>query len=113
MSDQNNFPIYLVLLLSKSCSFCRELLKNYVEEIFSLNIVTIYKEDDSEKFLHFMEQAKPVIHENFPNLNQFDTITPLLLIVNGDTHKVISTVLGYSSIETVIKKLFHEGKLNN
>lgn len=106
----NNFPVKLVLLLSKSCGFCVELLKRNIENLLALDVYLLYKEDRPVEFTNYMVKAKAIIDLQHPELKQHESITPLMLITNKENESIVNVVLGFTSIESVVNQLMNNSE---
>jgi len=108
--EKNNFPVRLVLLLSKSCGFCVELLKRNIESLLTLDAYLLYKEDRPVEFTNYMARAKTIIDLQHPELKQHESITPLMLIINKENDSIVSVILGFTSIENVVNQLINKSE---
>lgn len=104
-NETSNFPVKLVLLLSKTCGFCVELLKRNIENLLALNAYLLYKEDRPVEFNTYMTKTKAIINLQYPELKQHDSITPVLLIINANDDSILNVVLGFTSIESLVSQL--------
>lgn len=104
-NETSNFPVKLVLLLSKTCGFCVELLKRNIENLLALNAYLLYKEDRPVEFNTYMTKTKAIIDLQYPELKQHDSITPVLLIINANDDSILNVVLGFTSIESLVSQL--------
>lgn len=104
-NTQTNFPVKLILLISKSCGFCKELMKRNIETLMELDVYILSKEDRPVEFTTYMQKAKSIIDLQHPELKDHDSITPILLITNRETGSLISVVLGFTSIESLLSQL--------
>ncbi|MEM3368531.1 MAG: hypothetical protein QXP88_00330 [Thermoproteota archaeon] len=106
----NNFPVKLILLVSKSCGFCRELMKRNIETLMELDVYILYKEDRPVEFTTYMQKAKSIIDLQHPELKEHDSITPILLIMNKENDSLLSVVLGFTSIESLLSQLISKNE---
>ncbi len=87
-----------VLLLSKSCGHCKNLLNKHLNKILSSNVKMLFVEDDESNFMEYMNLAKPKIEEVFPEIKNHQYVTPLLLFVNKDKN-LVYYLLGFVQID--------------
>jgi len=93
-----------VLLLSKSCGHCKNLLNKHLNKILSSNVKMLFVEDDESKFMEYMNLAKPKIEEIFPEIKNHQYVTPLLLFIGNDK-SLVHYLLGFTQIDSYFDSL--------
>jgi hypothetical protein len=93
-----------VLLLSKSCGHCKNVLNKHLDKILSSNVKMLFVEDDETKFMEYMNLAKPKIEEVFPEIKNHQYVTPLLLFVDNDKN-LVHYLLGFTQIDSYFDSL--------
>ena len=93
-----------VLLLSKSCGHCRNILNKHLNKILSSNVKMLFVEDDESRFMEYMNLAKPKIEEMFPEIRNHQYVTPLLLFVDKNKN-LVKYILGFTQIDSFFESL--------
>jgi len=88
-----------ILLLSKSCGHCKNVLNKHLDKILSSNVKMLFVEDDESKFMEYMNLAKPKVEEIFPEIKNHQYVTPLLLFVDNDKN-LVHYLLGFTQIDS-------------
>ncbi len=87
-----------VLLLSKSCGHCKNILNKHLNKILESNVKMLFVEDDESRFMEYMNLAKPKIEEVFPEIKNHQYVTPLLLFIDNDKN-LVKYLLGFTQID--------------
>ena len=93
-----------VLLLSKSCGHCKNILNKHLNKILASNVKMLFVEDDESKFMEYMNLAKPKVEEIFPEIRNHQYVTPMLLFVNNDNN-LEYYLLGFTKIDEYFELL--------
>jgi len=87
-----------VLLLSKSCGHCKNILNKHLNKILSANVKMLFVEDDESNFMEYMNLAKPKVEKVFPEIKNHQYVTPLLVFVDKDKN-LVHYLLGFTQID--------------
>jgi hypothetical protein len=87
-----------ILLLSKSCGHCKNILNKHLNKILASNVKMLFVEDDESKFMKYMNLAKPKVEEIFPEIKNHQYVTPLLLFVDNNEN-LVHYLLGFTQID--------------
>jgi hypothetical protein len=93
-----------VLLLSKSCGHCKNVLNKHINKILSSNVKMLFIEDDESSFMEYMNLVKPKIEEVFPEIKNHQYVTPVLLFVDNEKN-VVHYLLGFTQIDSYFDSL--------
>jgi len=93
-----------VLLLSKSCGYCKNILNKHLNKILSANVKMLFVEDDEDNFMKYMNLAKPKVEEVFPEIRNHQYVTPLLLFVDKNKN-LVKYLLGFTQIDSFFESL--------
>jgi hypothetical protein len=93
-----------ILLLSKSCVHCKNILNKHLDKILSSNVKMLFVEDDESKFMEYMDLAKPKIEEVFPEIKNHQYVTPLLLFIDKNNN-LVKYLLGFTQIDLFFESL--------
>jgi hypothetical protein len=93
-----------VLLLSKSCGHCKNVLNKHINKILSSNVKMIFVEDDESNFMEYMNLAKPKIEEIFPEVKNHKYVTPLLLFVDNEK-RLVHYLIGFTQIDSYFESI--------
>jgi hypothetical protein len=93
-----------VLLLSKSCGHCKNILNKHLDKVLASNVKMLFVEDDESKFMEYMNLAKSKIEEIFPEIKNHQYVTPLLLFVSNDNN-LEYYLLGFTQIDEYFDSL--------
>jgi len=88
-----------VLLLSKSCGHCKNVLNKHLDKILASDVKMLFVEDDESNFMKYMNLARPKIEEVFPEIKNHQYVTPLLLFVDNDKN-LVHYLLGFTQIDS-------------
>ncbi len=113
MQEENkNLPneaVTVKLFLSRGCGFCRKLLEEFGDKLyFASDIQLIFYEDDSEYFLKQFSKAKKILEEKYPEIKNYEYITPLMLVINTNSNEAVEVFPGYAAISNVLNTLLKQ-----